>query len=551
MSFLQQAAGPWLAWILAASWQLTAFIVIVAMIDWAARGFSPRLRYALWLLVLVKVFLPPGLTAPWSLGRWVIPLLGSMSISPSLPLHLTPTIWLVAWGAGCVVFLGVVGWRYAWLARTIRSAPAIDEGPLRIALERLAADLGLAQAPELYSTPLVTSPFLFGVVQPSIVLPEKSISELSQDELEAVLAHELVHHKHRDTWIGWLQVLAQGLFWFHPLVWWSNGQLRRQRESVCDEAVLRQCSLTPQQYGESIVRVLTASRGRSLVAGSLVGVFERGTTLQERLENIMSFEPREREFGWLSRFLVATTAALLLPMAPGRLQSAPAADTPYPQIVKTDPAVGAKGVDPALTEITVTFDRDMNQKGMSWTGGGPEFPKIDDTRKPEWKDARTCVLPVKLEQGAYYRLGINSTSHLNFRSADGVAVPPSAIYFTMKGAAADVEGKLRVPQIVSLEPANGAKDVDPKTDAIRVTFDMPMGEGMSWVGKRPDFPSLAEGKKVSWSADGRTCTLPVTLESGHEYKLGLNNLGNINFQSRAGVPLVPVVYTFRTSQGQR
>ena len=75
---------------------------------------------------------------------------------------------------------------------------------------------------------------------------------------------------------------------------------------------------------------------------------------------------------------------------------------------------------------------------------------------------------------------------------------------------------------------------------------MPMGDGMSWTGSGPNFPSIPAGEKPRWSADGRTCTLTVALKPDHEYRLGLNSLSHINFQSKWGVPLEPVVYRFRT-----
>lgn len=262
----------------------------------------------------------------------------------------------------------------------------------------------------------------------------------------------------------------------------------------------------------------------------------------------MIYEPRKRAFGWTSRLAVAALAILLLPMDPAAVESA-AADTPYPLIVKTTPQAGATGVDPALKEIAVTFDRDMG-KGISFTGGPPHFPPTDETRKPAWKDARTCVLPVKLAQGAFYRIGINSMSHQNFKSTSGAAAPPSAIFFTTKGATPEVEKQLRVPEIVSLEPNSGATDVDPKTDTLRVTFNMPMGEGMSWTGGGPNFPKLPDGKRATWSNDGLTCTLLVILEPAHDYQLGLNSLSHNNFQSRSGVSLAPVLYKFRTREAK-
>jgi len=75
-----------------------------------------------------------------------------------------------------------------------------------------------------------------------------------------------------------------------------------------------------------------------------------------------------------------------------------------PRIVSATPAAGATEVDPATSEIVVTFDRDMG-RGFSWTGGGPDYPPTAAGRKPHWRDARTAVLPVKLEAGHYYRVG--------------------------------------------------------------------------------------------------------------------------------------------------
>src|ERR1039457_1964424 len=90
-----------------------------------------------------------------------------------------------------------------------------------------------------------------------------------------------------------------------------------------------------------------------------------------------------------------------------------------PKIVATSPKVGAKDVDPGVTEITVTFDQDMGGS-MSWTGGGPEFPPSPEGRQAHWRDKRTCVLPAKLERGHHYRVGINSTSYQNFSSEHGI-----------------------------------------------------------------------------------------------------------------------------------
>jgi hypothetical protein len=222
-------------------------------------------------------------------------------------------------------------------------------------------------------------------------------------------------------------------------------------------------------------------------------------------------------------------------------QSAADSSTP-PRIIATSPRIGDTAVDPATQVITVTFDQDM-AGGYSWTGSGANFPKIPAGAKPLWRGRRTCILPVNLQPGHSYRVGINSMSYHNFRGVNGLPVTASAITFTTSGALVEPQN----PEIVRLDPPNGATAVSPAVTELRVTFNVPMGAGMSWCGGGPNFPSSPEGKGAYWTEDGKTCVLPVELKPGCDYRLGLNSRSYKNFQSDEGVPLVPVVYSFKTS----
>ena len=213
-----------------------------------------------------------------------------------------------------------------------------------------------------------------------------------------------------------------------------------------------------------------------------------------------------------------------------------------PHIIASSPKDGATDVNPALKEITVTFDRDMDS-GMSWTGGGPNFPKSPEGAKARWRTKRICVLPVTLRTGHFYRVGINSTSYHSFRSADGVPTAISSIHFTTSGPKTET----KAPTIVSLSPPNGARDGSLALTELRVTFNVPMGRGFSWCGDGPNYPATPGGKKPYWTDGGKTCVLPVELKPGWEYELGINCPSFRGFQSDEGVPLTPVDYTFKTS----
>jgi beta-lactamase regulating signal transducer with metallopeptidase domain len=593
--------GHWLDWIVAATWQLALLTVIIAAVAALSRRASPRWRYALWLLVLLKVFLPPSLTAIWSVGAWAVaplwreaqaagltPMLASQDLlkpgpAPAAasepaavhsaetaafaesifpPITFSTALFFV-WLCGAAVLLGLALVRYQQLRRVTSRMQLVDEGPLRVEIERIAVEMRESRTPDLYASETTSSPFLFGVLRPAIVAPRELLQGRDAADVRAVLLHEMHHWRRRDPWVGWLQVIAQALFWFHPFVWLANARLRHEREAATDEAVLRSGACRPTDYGETLLRVLSAARGRSLVQGSLAGVFERGGDLQARLEAVMNYQPRQRTFTVGARAALALFALVVLPMAapadqPESTDSTAVAARDTKRAKKpaasrfnslgfvSNPAQGEKEVDPGLTEITVTFDRDMSG-GMSWTGDGPNFPPIDESREAHWRDKRTCVLPVKLKPGAFYRVGLNSTSFENFQDADGKPAPHSAIYFATRGAKPAVLNMLRTPRIVETEPADGAKGVSPATRDLRITFNVPMGEGFSWTGGGPAFPPIPDGETPRWSRDRRTCIMPVSLEPGRTYVVGVNGTHAVNFQSRWGVPLAPTTFTFTTA----
>jgi hypothetical protein len=108
--------------------------------------------------------------------------------------------------------------------------------------------------------------------------------------------------------------------------------------------------------------------------------------------------------------------------------------TVQPVVVKTVPEAGTIDVDPGLTEIKVTFSKDMHDGSWSWAQRSNEtFPEV--TGKPHYeKDLRTCVLPVKLQPGKTYLLFINAEKFRNFKDTDGRPAAPYPLVFKTKPA---------------------------------------------------------------------------------------------------------------------
>jgi RNA polymerase sigma-70 factor (ECF subfamily) len=103
-------------------------------------------------------------------------------------------------------------------------------------------------------------------------------------------------------------------------------------------------------------------------------------------------------------------------------------------VVHVEPKLGASDVDPGLREIRVTFSKRMKDQNWSWVTFNPDmFPNVEGKIHYE-ADRRTCVLPVKLEPGKTYWIGINSERFHNFKDLDGRPALPYQVIFRTKAA---------------------------------------------------------------------------------------------------------------------
>lgn len=98
------------------------------------------------------------------------------------------------------------------------------------------------------------------------------------------------------------------------------------------------------------------------------------------------------------------------------------------------------------------------------------------------------------------------------------------------------------PKIVSVTPADGAKDVDPNLGEIVVCFDRPMREGWSLIGN--GWPKIVGTPE--FDSTMTKLTIRVNLNPETEYTLGFNSRNHKKFASEDGVPLAPCAYTFTT-----
>ncbi len=359
-------------------WQVTLLIAAVALLARLFARNRPHLAHVLWLVVLLKCVTPPFWSSPSGIFCWMqatprggsgkaMPL-GNVGPEEHLPVHMPalalsgdekgirftadeptktgtipspvepgrlarPVDWGVhahgsglngkAWtaaalfGAWVLGTLGILAFavrRWARCVRLIRGARGETGDSYQVLIARLSRRLRLRRPARLVVTASRVGPAVMGLIRPTVLLPETILRGKSDEDLEPLLAHELIHVRRGDLWVGSLQVLAQAVWWFHPLVWWAGRLTSREAERCCDEAVIAEFGYRPALYARALLDVLERRRMLTPLP-ALPGVRPVEVT-SKRLERIMKLGQGSRKRSpWWCWVVMLAVAMLTLPGA--------------------------------------------------------------------------------------------------------------------------------------------------------------------------------------------------------------------------------------------
>jgi TonB family protein len=127
---------------------------------------------------------------------------------------------------------------------------------LLVRFNKATKTLKLKFKPVVTISKKIDIPATFGYFKPIILLPVSLINKLPQDQMEAIILHELCHIKRADFLHNILQLLVETLFFYHPLVKWISRDVRKVREQCCDELVLK-LKTDPLVYAKALTNIAT------------------------------------------------------------------------------------------------------------------------------------------------------------------------------------------------------------------------------------------------------------------------------------------------------
>jgi beta-lactamase regulating signal transducer with metallopeptidase domain len=304
-------------------------LIVLAIRTPVARAFGAVWAYALWLLPLGRLLLPPLPQIGADLQLPTLALVLPAVTNAAAPAAAAGADWLsllrALWLAGAAAFLAIqfVAYRrfLTRLSLASRSAGAFRGLPL---VESQAVD----------------GPIAVGLLDRRIVVPADFLTRYSETERRLAAEHEFIHHRRGDIWWNLAALLVLALNWFNPVAWIAFVAFRADQELACDAAVAAGAAPGERaDYAQALVK--SASRPGLIAACPL----NHADQLKRRLKMMNTHRiSRLRSIGGAAA-LVTLAAAGLAAAAPGMAQTEAAPQTKQERIIIMEHKAGEGGPD--------------------------------------------------------------------------------------------------------------------------------------------------------------------------------------------------------------
>jgi len=303
-----------------------ATLMAVAAAVIARHTRRPTLWYVLWLVVLLRLLVPPVLGVDL-----VVPEFGGAVSEVATPVIAVSDGHVVAanpgfsrdpmsiagllWAAGALV---VIGFAIAQLFQLRQILAAASPAPHGITdrVADLGRRLGLRRSPKTVVVDDLVPPMLWAFLgSVRLILPSELLARLDPDEKDTLIAHELAHLSRRDHWVRHLELAVLALFWWNPVAWWATKRVRRAQELCCDHRVAGLLPDRRRAYADCLVETARFLSGRRLPLGSPARAMADLSQLKGRIQMIMTTD-RSRNLSITARSIAAAILLAVLAITP-------------------------------------------------------------------------------------------------------------------------------------------------------------------------------------------------------------------------------------------
>lgn len=180
--------------------------------------------------------------------------------------------------------------------------PGID---LKLFTQLKAHQFGIKRKVTLWLSNAINTPVTFGFFKPVILLPVALLNNISIQQAETLILHELTHIRTNDYLLNWFLLFADTIFFYNPFVKTLCNKIRMEREKNCDISVIA-FEYSPVLYAETL---LQAEKIKQLVPNFQLAAVNR----KKQLLNRIRFFSTDQNFKQPLRFnIIAPIMGLIL-----------------------------------------------------------------------------------------------------------------------------------------------------------------------------------------------------------------------------------------------
>ena len=406
---------------------LAVLVVLAERMPFLRR--RPALTHLLWFAVLMKLVIPPLVPLPvlpgaaadmgtktvarrvvrqtessdtaWTIRAPIAMAVPVASVSAGTWRPDFPSLMFAVSFAGTLIFFTRCAWRSARVARLLRrAAPA--PGRFASLLADVADRLGVAPVPDIQFVNACISPVLSLIRQKAaIVLPRQLAEELDDEQLACIFSHELAHLVRHDRAFNLAGLTVVGLFWWHPVAWWSFRQMKARQEECCDALAISRLARSRRLYAQTLLTSLEfLQRRRELNLVASPG-FGHRTHILRRFEMIANLSVRPTcSLGAVALLALCAASFICFPARAENRQDKPSADS-------------GKEAKAALPQSLDSQDGYVNSR-----------QSIRNLKQlaialHDWADAHQIIMPGKTDNLADPKSALNSPFH---------RFPPAVVY---------------------------------------------------------------------------------------------------------------------------
>ena len=299
MSLLQSTFLKALGWSLIDSvWQMGVLWLVYLLITANGKKFDPAARHGLALLSLTGGSL-------WFLGELVYNLfhphtvaftgfrenlVDSVAELSSLMDAVLPLFSVAYLAVSGILFLRLLS-QYRHTKSLAGKGLQKIEPSLRLFTRDIADRMNIRRTIQVWLSDRIDSPLTIGFWKPIILLPVAALSQLSPEQTEAVILHELYHIRRNDYLVNLLVAFSNVILFFNPFARLLSIHIRNERENSCDDLVI-QFQYSPVKYAQALLLLEQNRSTANLMLINATG--SNGFHLLERVRRIITGQPAQQ-----------------------------------------------------------------------------------------------------------------------------------------------------------------------------------------------------------------------------------------------------------------